>query len=213
MLADTYGAAGNQVGVERHAGVGQNGNAASASLNQSLSQDDKGLVLSGRAARAQKIEALANDFFKESDFNTAQFPKLIQRFYQDEILSDEQLNRLSSSGFDVPSAQAQPLTHFIEQQRLTLSNSEQDRDLAATFDEASWVMSNMDLIQSPVVAQKANRVASEMTKVLDSDKELTELQQNQYQGIKSLMQLSSMTGEHQHATGQLNSYLALAKQH
>ena len=213
VLADAYGASGSQASVGSANGVqGVNANAATSASN-AASKDDNGLVLSGRAERAQKIEAMAQDFFQDGSFSSEKLPSLIQRLYQDGILSDGQLNRLTNSGFDIPPTEEQSLADFIDEQRATLTNSSEDRELAGVLDEAKWVMGTMDAIQSPVVAQKANRVASEITALLESDRPLTDQQKNQYQGIKSLMQLASMTGEHQQATGQLNSYLALAKQH
>lgn len=128
-------------------------------------------------------------------------------------MSDGQLNRLTNSGFEIPPTETQSLTDFIDEQRAALTNSDDDKSLAGTLDEAKWVMRTMDLIQSPAIAQKANHVANDITVLLGSERSLTDQQKHQYQGIKSLMQLSSMTGEHQQATGQLNSYLALAKQH
>ncbi|MCL1051636.1 hypothetical protein L2755_18660 [Shewanella abyssi] len=213
VLADAYGVSNTQTGVGSTAGVQAVNAGASAPSTNTAANDDSGLVLSGRAERAQKIEAMAKDFFQDGSFSSDKLPNLIQRLYQDGILSDGQLNRLTNSGFDIPPAEDQSLADFIDEQRATLTNSGEDRELAGTLDEAKWVMRTMDSIQSPAVAQKANRVASDITALLDSDRTLTDQQKNQYQGIKSLMQLASMTGEHQQATGQLNSYLALAKQH
>ncbi|QQX78792.1 hypothetical protein JK628_14590 [Shewanella sp. KX20019] len=212
VLADAYGVSSTQTGVGSTAAV-QAVNAGVPASTTNTAANDDGLVLSGRAERAQKIEAMAKDFFQDGSFSSEKLPSLIQRLYQDGILSDGQLNRLTNSGFDIPPAEEQSLADFIDEQRATLTNSGEDRELAGTLDEAKWIMRTMDSIQSPAVAQKANRVASDITALLDSDRALTDQQKNQYQGIKSLMQLASMTGEHQQATGQLNSYLALAKQH
>ena len=213
VLADAYGVSGGQSGIGGTNAVKGINNSNPPATTNTGSKDDNGLVLSGRAERAQKIEAMAKDFFQDGSFSSEKLPSLIQRLYQDGILSDGQLNRLTNSGFDIPATEDQSLTEFIDEQRATLTNSAEDRDLAATLDEAKWVMRTMDSIQSPVVAQKANRVANDIAGLLESDRPMTDAQKNQYQGIKALMQLAAMTGEHQQATGQLNSYLALAKQH
>ncbi|MFT5790092.1 hypothetical protein CXF83_15675 [Shewanella sp. Choline-02u-19] len=213
VLADAYGVSGTKAGVGSATGIQGINADASASSTNTVTKDDHGLVLSGRAERAQKIEAMAKDFFQDGSFSSEKLPSLIQRLYKDGILSDGQLNRLTNSGFDIPPTEAQSLADFIDEQRATLTNSDEDRELAGTLDEAKWVMRTMDSIQSPAIAQKANRVATDITALLGSERPLTDQQKHQYQGIKSLMQLASMTGEHQQASGQLNSYLALAKQH
>ncbi|GIU44348.1 hypothetical protein TUM4438_15330 [Shewanella sairae] len=212
-LSDAYGVNSGQSNVGNAASVA---NASAKPVNPAasdLTTKDNTLVLSGRAERAQKIEAMANDFFKGGNFTSAQLPQLIQRLYQDGILSEGQLNRLSNSGFDIPPASEQSLFGFIDEQRSALGDSEEDKKMAQMLDDAKWVMGAMDVSQSPLVAQKANRVSSQITELLQSDRPLTDEQRNHYQGIKSLMQLTSMTGEHQQENGQINSYLALAKRH
>lgn len=62
VLADAYGVSGTKAGGA--AGIqGVNTDALPTSTN-TVTKDDHGLVLSGRAERAQKIEAMAKDFFK-----------------------------------------------------------------------------------------------------------------------------------------------------
>ncbi|GIU27752.1 hypothetical protein [Shewanella sp. MBTL60-007] len=212
-LSDAYGVNNGQSNVANTENVTAQGAKTTQVAATELTKSDNTLVLSGRAERAQKIEAMANDFFKGGTFTSAQLPALIQRLYQDGILSEGQLNRLSNSGFEIPPADEQSLADFIDEQRAGLSDSEDDKKLAAMLDDAKWVMGAMDISQSPLVAQKANRVSSHITELLNSEKPLSEAQANQYKGLKSLMQLASMTGEHQQENGQLNSYLALAKRH
>ncbi|MCL1148418.1 hypothetical protein L2747_20700 [Shewanella marinintestina] len=212
-VSDAYGVNSGQSNVGNTARVGSSGAKSAESAASELTTKDNTLVLSSRAERAQKIEAMANDFFKGGNFTSAQLPSLIQRLYQDGILSEGQLNRLSSSGFDIPPADNQSLSDFIDEQRSALTNNEEDKKLAEMLDDAKWVMGTMEISQSPLVAQKANRVSSQITELLQSDRPLTDEQRNHYQGIKSLMQLTSMTGDHQQDNGQLNSYLALASRH
>ena len=212
-LSDAYGVNSGQSNVGGAGAIANLPAKTPDTVNNELTKSDNTLVLSGRAERAQKIEAMANDFFKGGNFTSAQLPQLIQRLYQDGILSEGQLNRLSQSGFDIPPASEQSLANFIDEQRKGLSDSDEDKKLAEMLDDAKWVMGAMDVSQSPLVAQKANRVSSQITDLLQSDRPLTDEQRNQYQGIKSLMQLTAMTGEHQQDHGQLNSYLALAKRH
>ncbi|ABZ77246.1 conserved hypothetical protein [Shewanella halifaxensis HAW-EB4] len=213
LVSDAYGVNSGQSNVGGAGVATEVGAKTVQAETTSLTKNDNTLVLSDRAERAKKIEAMANDFFKGGQFNSAQLPALIQRLYQDGILSEGQLNRLSNSGFEIPPADEQSLSDFIDEQRASLSDSDDDKKLAAMLDDAKWVMGAMDISQSPLVAQKANRVSSQITELLNSEKPLSEAQANHYKGLKSLMQLASMTGEHQQENGQLNSYLALAKRH
>ncbi|MDB2385753.1 hypothetical protein N9W21_00220 [Shewanella sp.] len=215
-LADAYGTTTQQSAPNHSASnlsAPVTDKLASTSASHNNNNSDAELVLSPRAQRAQKIEAMARDFFQTGDFSSEKLPSLIQRLYQDGILSQGQLNRLSDSGFDIPSTHSQSLSAFIDEQRATLTDSADDKTLGTTLDEAAWVMATMDTIQSPIVAQKANRVANDLNTLLATDRVLTDQQNSQYQGLKSLMQLAAMSGEHQQPTGQLNSYLALSKPH
>ncbi|ABV87940.1 hypothetical protein [Shewanella pealeana] len=211
-LSDAYGVNREQSNVANAENITANSGKQTLTATE-LTKNDNTLVLSGRAERAQKIEAMADDFFKGGQFTSAKLPSLIQRLYQDGILSEGQLNRLSNSGFELPPADEQSLSDFIDQQASALSDSEGDKKLAQMLDDAKWVMGAMDFSQSPLVAQKANRVSSQITELLNSEKSLSETQVDQYKGLKALMQLTSMTGEHQQENGQLNSYLALANKH
>ncbi|GIU08352.1 MULTISPECIES: hypothetical protein [unclassified Shewanella] len=211
-LSDAYGVNREQSNVTNAENIAVNSGKQTLAATE-LTKSDNTLVLSGRAERAQKIEAMANDFFKGGQFTSAQLPSLIQRLYQDGILSEGQLNRLSNSGFELPPADEQSLSDFIDEQAAALTDSEEDSSLAQMLDDAKWVMGAMDFSQSPLVAQKANRVSSQITELLNSEKSLSEAQVEQYKGLKALMQLTSMTGEHQQENGQLNSYLALANKH
>ncbi|MGL6124035.1 MAG: hypothetical protein ACRC1W_13725, partial [Shewanella sp.] len=69
----------------------------------------------------------------------------------------------------------------------------------------------MDDVQSPVLAQKETKVLGQLTDYLNYKPVLTDVQKQQWQGLKSMMQLASSMGTHQSAAGQLSSYLALVK--
>ncbi|QYJ87983.1 hypothetical protein K0I73_07050 [Shewanella mesophila] len=174
---------------------------------------EEAVSLSPRAIRAQKIEAMAKDFFADGQFTTAQIPKLIQRLHQDGILSDTQLNRLSSAGFDIPepSAQKQSLTDFIDEQKETLAQTDPESVLMTVLDDAKSVLGNMDSVDGALYSQKAARVSAQLSVFINGDMPMEQLDKKQWQGLKSTMQLAASMGNSQQFSGQMNSYLALSK--
>lgn len=213
MLSDAYGINSGQAEVGESASLSGAAATPKAQVSETSSDGHESLALSSRAVRAQKIEAMANDFFADGQFGSAKLPSLIQRLYRDDILSEGQLNRLSNSGFNIPQGQTQDLASFIDEKRKSLSDSDADVVQAKMLDEAEFVMGAMDNVQSPVNAQKATRVSAQLTQLLSIEQPMSDTDRLQYEGLKSLMQLASSMGEHQQAGGQLNSYLALANRH
>ncbi|MCL1089488.1 hypothetical protein L2744_07690 [Shewanella profunda] len=187
---------------------------ASATKTDPASSDD--IALSPRALRAQKIQAMSKDFFADGKFSVADIPALVSRLQQDGILSDSQLERLSQNGITVPSTSTstpskQSLQDFLDDELKTLAKNSPDSPLINTLVDAKSVLSNMDDAQSPVLAQKAAKVFGQLTEYLNSEPPMTDKQKQQWQGLKSTMQVASSLGAQQSASGQLSSYLALAK--
>ncbi|QYK02674.1 hypothetical protein [Shewanella psychrotolerans] len=174
---------------------------------------EEAVSLSSRAMRAQKIEAMAKDFFADGQFTTAQIPKLIQRLHQDGILSDNQLNRLSSAGFDIPetSSHKQSLMDFINEQKETLTQTDPDSVLMTVLDDAKSVLNNMDSVDGAQYSQKAARVSAQLSVFINADAPMEQIEKQQWQGLKSTMQLAASMGNSQQFSGQMNSYLALSK--
>lgn len=169
--------------------------------------------LSPRAMRAQKIEAMAKDFFSDGQFTTAQIPKLIQRLHQDGILSDSQLNRLSSAGFEVPTAdnQTSSLMDFIDEQKQALADTDPDSVLLTVLDDAKSVLKHMDSVDGAQYSQQAARVSAQLSVFINGDQPMTQEDKQQWQGLKSTMQLAASMGNTQQFSGQISSYLALSK--
>ena len=172
------------------------------------------IALSPRAQRAQKIQSMAKDFFADGQFGVAKIPALVSRLQIDGILSDVQLERLSKSGITVPSTTTpskQSLQDFVDDELKSLTKNSPNNPLINTLIDAKSVLTNMDDVHSPVLAQKATKALGQLTDYLNSEPALTDTQKQQWQGLKSMMQLASSMGAHQSASGQLSSYLALAK--
>lgn len=171
------------------------------------------IALSPRAQRAQKIQAMAQDFFVGKQFSVDNIPALVSRLQTDGILSEAQLARLSPSALEQKpqSNEMASLQAFVDNELSLLSKNMPNNALITTLFDAKTVLANMDDAQSPLLAQKANKVVGQLTDFLNSEPSLTDTQKQQYQGLKTTMQLASSMGAHQSASGQLSSYLALAK--
>jgi hypothetical protein len=218
-LADKYGINSNQAEAGKHSDkvtLGQTGNASKTGSKEQVK--DESVSLSPRALRAQKIESMAKDFFADGNFSSADLPKLVQRLYQDGILSETQLNRLSEGGIDLPKSEGKvdDMKTFIQTKRNQLEKTAQDDEsmsnvLIKLLDDAEGVLDNMDSVQTKEISKEAARVSSQLNVFLQGDVEMSSEDRKQWQGLKSVMQLASSMGESQQAGGQLNSYLALGK--
>ncbi|KIO37440.1 hypothetical protein [Shewanella sp. cp20] len=171
------------------------------------------VFLSPRAQRAQKIEAMAKDFFSKGQFGLGDIPKLIQRLHQDGILSENQLNRLGQAGFEIPRGDASKpsLLDFIASQRAQLKESKPDSVMLAMLDDAESVLKQMDSLDSQGLNQKAARVSAQLAVFVQGEHGLTQNDKAMWQGLKSTMQLASASGSSQQASGQLQRYLSLSK--
>ncbi len=218
-LADKYGINSNQAEAGKHSDkvtLGQTGNASKTGSKEQVK--DESVSLSPRALRAQKIESMAKDFFADGNFSSADLPKLVQRLYQDGILSETQLNRLSEGGIDLPKSEGKvdDMKTFIQTKRNELEKTAQDDEsmsnvLIKLLDDAEGVLDNMDSVQTKEISKEAARVSSQLNVFLQGDVEMNSEDRKQWQGLKSVMQLASSMEESQQAGGQLNSYLALGK--
>ncbi|WP_076408751.1 hypothetical protein [Shewanella sp. UCD-KL12] len=217
-LVDSYGVGSQQTeaGASSDKVTLSQAKDAATGLNRDGIKDES-VSLSPRAERAQKIEAMAKDFFVKGNFSTADLPKLIQRLHQDGILSDSQLNRLSDGGFELPQSQGKQddFKKFIEDKRseLTADGEAQGMSgvLVSLLNDAESVLNQMDNAQSKEVSQMATRVSAQLNVYLKSDSEISPADREQWQGLKSVMQLASSMGENQQSTGMVNSYLSLGK--
>ncbi|NRD74576.1 hypothetical protein HQQ94_15290 [Shewanella sp. VB17] len=196
--------------------LGQTRDAAKTANNEQIK--DGSVYLSSRALRAQKIDNMAQDFFADGQFTSADLPQLIQRLHQDGILSQTQLTRLSDEGIEVPKSQGKvdDMKTFIESTRSEIEATAADNTTVSTvliklLDDAENVLDNMANVQSKEISQQAARVSSQLNVFLQGDVEMSAGDAEQWRGLRSLMQLASSMGDNQQANGQLNGYLALGK--
>ncbi|MCG9714374.1 hypothetical protein L1D29_16330 [Shewanella insulae] len=223
LIANSYGQ--NTHGPDTHGQDTRDVDGSSASDRVTLSNQaskaqttgpeipQESVFLSPRAERAQKIEAMAKDFFSKGQFGLGDIPKLIQRLHQDGILSENQLNRLGQAGFDIPRGNGeQPsLLEFIASQREQLKESKPDSLMIAMLDDAESVLKQMDSLDSHGLNQKAARVSAQLAVLIQGDSGLTSGDKAMWQGLKSTMQLAAASGSSQQASGQLQRYLSLSK--
>ena len=184
------------------------------STTQTESTGGDAIALSSRAQRAQKIQAMSKDFFANGQFSVADIPALVSRLQKDGILSEKQVERLSQNGINSLSTDttgAQSLQNFLDDELKSLTETSPNSSLINTLVDAKNVLTNMDDAQSPLLAQKAAKVFGQLTDYLNSNPPMTDTQKQQWQGLKSTMQVASSMGSQQSALGQLSSYLALAK--
>ena len=69
----------------------------------------------------------------------------------------------------------------------------------------------MEDSHSPVLAQRATRVTAQLADYLQNSPDMPEKEKSQWEGLKSVMKVASSLGSNQQASGQLSSYLALAR--
>jgi hypothetical protein len=212
-IADAYGVNSQKASTAK-ADPSTEKTPSQTSTTQTESTGTDAIALSPRALRAQKIQAMSKDFFANGQFNVADIPALVSRLQKDGILSESQVERLSQNGINPLSTDAtgtQSLQDFIDDELKSLTETSPNSPLINTLVDAKNVLTNMDDAQSPLLAQKAAKVFGQLTDYINSNPPMTDTQKQQWQGLKSTMQVASSMGSQQSALGQLSSYLALAK--
>lgn len=208
----------DRVGLSQHGGTTRQKNSEGIALES--------VTLSHRVVRAQKIEQVAEAFFQNPQFSSADLPKLIQRLYQDELVNDYDLNQLSARGFELPVVEGTLLSfsQFIEQQRAILQqekipaaeNSPSDNEqqnikraetqataaglnavLLKLLDDAEQVLSGVDIGQHREIGQIAVQVSTQLGELLSGDIPLSVHHRQHWQGIKATMQLANVVIEPQ----------------
>lgn len=218
LIADAYGAnsATSSNTKSESAGstaVGQASKSAGAKEAQGANKTSDDIQLSPRAQRAEKIKLMADDFFSNGQFGLDDLPKLVARLEKDGILSSSQVDRLAQSGIkaDTKVTDKTELSTFISEQSAAIAKQDPKSPLLDMLQEADKVLKNMEDTHSPVLAQRATRVTAQLADYLNNTPEMPEKEKSQWQGLKSVMQVASSLGSNQQASGQLSSYLALAR--
>ncbi|WP_412496055.1 hypothetical protein [Shewanella chilikensis] len=205
------------------------------SKNQSQSSAKIGqdsISLSSEGRRAARVQELAKEFFGSGQFSSADLPKLLERLSDEGFLSEKQLGRLQSSGLmGVDTKDNASLKEFIQGQIGLLRQQASQSPLLNALKGADNLMGNMGMMYSPSISLAANKVAAQLDTVLKGENQTAEsagsnsnklaakadsaLQDPQLlsrlSGVSALMRTAAAVGSQQQASGQINSYLALAK--
>lgn len=205
------------------------------SKNQSQSSAKIGqdsISLSSEGRRAARVQELAKEFFGSGQFSSADLPKLLERLSDEGFLSEKQLGRLQSSGLmGIDTKDNASLKEFIQGQIGLLRQQASQSPLLNALKGADNLMGNMGMMYSPSISLAANKVAAQLDTVLKGENQTAEsagsnsnklaakadsaLQDPQLlsrlSGVSALMRTAAAVGSQQQASGQINSYLALAK--
>ncbi|BCV67096.1 hypothetical protein [Shewanella carassii] len=195
-----------------------------------IGQDSISLSSEGR--RAARVQELAKEFFGSGQFSSADLPKLLERLSDEGFLSEKQLGRLQSSGLmGVDTKDNASLKEFIQGQIGLLRQQASQSPLLNALKGADNLMGNMGMMYSPSISLAANKVAAQLDTLLKGENQTAEsagsnsnklaakadsaLQDPQLlsrlSGVSALMRTAAAVGSQQQASGQINSYLALAK--
>lgn len=195
-----------------------------------IGQDSISLSSEGR--RAARVQELAKEFFGSGQFSSADLPKLLERLSDEGFLSEKQLGRLQSSGLmGVDTKDNASLKEFIQGQIGLLRQQASQSPLLNALKGADNLMGNMGMMYTPSSSLAANKVAAQLDTLLKGENQTAEsagsnsnklaakadsaLQDPQLlsrlSGVSALMRTAAAVGSQQQASGQINSYLALAK--
>ncbi len=212
-VADAYGANIGANANSKTEQLAKNVVTDSTSKKQADTAKSDDIKLSPRAQRAEKIKLMAEDFFSNGQFGLDDLPKLVSRLKKDGILSDSQVDRLAQAGIkaDTKVTNKTELSSFIKQQSATIAKENPKSPLLDMLSEADKVLKNMEDSHSPVLSQRATRVTAQLADYLKSHPDMPQEVKSQWQGLHSVMKVASSMGSNQQASGQLSSYLALAR--
>lgn len=210
-------------------------------VNDSKSQDSASanigqdsISLSNDGKRAARVQELAKEFFGSGQFSSADLPKLLARLGDEGLLSESQMARLQGSGLmGVDTKDNASLKEFIQGQIGLLRQQASQSPLLNALKGADSLMGNMGMMYTPSSSLAANKVAAQLDAVLKGENQTAESAESnsnklaakadsaqqdpqllsRLSGVSALMRTAAAIGSQQQGSGQINSYLALAKRY
>ncbi|OXR99948.1 hypothetical protein [Shewanella algae] len=209
-----------------------NDSKSQGSASANIGQDS--ISLSNDGKRAARVQELAKEFFGSGQFSSADLPKLLARLGDEGLLSESQMARLQGSGLmGVDTKDNASLKEFIQGQIGLLRQQASQSPLLNALKGADSLMGNMGMMYTPSSSLAANKVAAQLDAVLKGKNQTAESAENnsnklaakadsaqqdpqllsRLSGVSALMRTAAAIGSQQQGSGQINSYLALAKRY
>ncbi|MBO2688441.1 hypothetical protein [Shewanella algae] len=209
-----------------------NDSKSQGSASANIGQDS--ISLSNDGKRAARVQELAKEFFGSGQFSSADLPKLLARLGDEGLLSESQMARLQGSGLmGVDTKDNASLKEFIQGQIGLLRQQASQSPLLNALKGADSLMGNMGMMYTPSSSLAANKVAAQLDAVLKGENQTAESAENssnklaakadsaqqdpqllsRLSGVSALMRTAAAIGSQQQGSGQINSYLALAKRY
>ncbi|TVO87034.1 hypothetical protein [Shewanella algae] len=209
-----------------------NDSKSQGSASANIGQDS--ISLSNDGKRAARVQELAKEFFGSGQFSSADLPKLLARLGDEGLLSESQMARLQGSGLmGVDTKDNASLKEFIQGQIGLLRQQASQSPLLNALKGADSLMGNMGMMYTPSSSLAANKVAVQLDAVLKGENQTAESSENnsnklaakadsaqqdpqllsRLSGVSALMRTAAAIGSQQQGSGQINSYLALAKRY
>ncbi|HDS1203432.1 TPA: hypothetical protein QD004_002737 [Shewanella algae] len=209
-----------------------NDSESQGSASANIGQDS--ISLSNDGKRAARVQELAKEFFGSGQFSSADLPKLLARLGDEGLLSESQMARLQGSGLmGVDTKDNASLKEFIQGQIGLLRQQASQSPLLNALKGADSLMGNMGMMYTPSSSLAANKVAAQLDVVLKGENQTAESAENnssklaakadsalqdpqllsRLSGVSALMRTAAAIGSQQQGSGQINSYLALAKRY
>ncbi|MBO2598958.1 hypothetical protein [Shewanella algae] len=209
-----------------------NDSKSQGSASANIGQDS--ISLSNDGKRAARVQELAKEFFGSGQFSSADLPKLLARLGDEGLLSESQMARLQGSGLmGVDTKDNASLKEFIQGQIGLLRQQASQSPLLNALKGADSLMGNMGMMYTPSSSLAANKVAAQLDAVLNGENQTAESAENnsnklaakadsaqqdpqllsRLSGVSALMRTAAAIGSQQQGSGQINSYLALAKRY
>ncbi|MBO2675613.1 hypothetical protein [Shewanella algae] len=209
-----------------------NDSKSQGSASANIGQDS--ISLSNDGKRAARVQELAKEFFGSGQFSSADLPKLLARLGDEGLLSESQMARLQGSGLmGVDTKDNASLKEFIQGQIGLLRQQASQSPLLNALKGADSLMGNMGMMYTPSSSLAANKVAAQLDAVLKGENQTAESAESnsnklaakadsaqqdpqllsRLSGVSALMRTAAAIGSQQQGSGQINSYLALAKRY
>ncbi|MBO2616663.1 hypothetical protein [Shewanella algae] len=209
-----------------------NDSKSQGSASANIGQDS--ISLSNDGKRAARVQELAKEFFGSGQFSSADLPKLLARLGDEGLLSESQMARLQGSGLmGVDTKDNASLKEFIQGQIGMLRQQASQSPLLNALKGADSLMGNMGMMYTPSSSLAANKVAAQLDAVLKGENQTAKSAENnsnklagkadsalqdpqllsRLSGVSALMRTAAAIGSQQQGSGQINSYLALAKRY
>lgn len=174
------------------------------------------------SSRAQKLQAISDEFFSHGNFTQVDTKKLIDKVHEYGLISDKEFDSLSNSPLfkkaekNTNNAEPKSLIEHLQDVKKAVdkSDSAENKELSIGLDKAMSILSDVEKAKnSPTFKQDITNAMSELDKLMKSDsfKKLDEKYQEAIEGSVAALEVIDKISPNRLSNPFINRYLDFSK--